>query len=101
MSVVTSIIIVGYLEEKHLRSILRAIKKTNAKQIDLSDVSELSEGDKGFQSQVYLLAINYFETAEFITEIRRINKLYKRKFPDDFQIFIKEEDDEKFREVQL
>jgi len=104
MSNITTLILSGINPEnkKLLNCIENSISRcmnTKKKLWKLKDCSSKSIGNKYFVGSIYLMAFNYFDYVEFINQLRIILSTFPKE--TYIQLWIKKEDDDRFKEVMV
>jgi hypothetical protein len=92
MSLVTNVICVSLGEEQKYQEFNKWLIERTGQQ--LNDMSDHVGGSKSFEANFYAAAFNYLPVGNFIKEWKRI--FSTARFIDDAQLFIKEQNDEKF-----
>ena len=97
MSYVTNIMILGSLADSEIKTIEEILQETDStSKYELKNVGNNSVGDKSLESEVYLLAFNYFNIKKFVNFF---NKNIVRETDSHIQIFIKEHNDDYWYDV--
>jgi len=100
MSRVTNVILTFSLDEeeaiRELSTALTAFTWYGGRPLtDAAEVDGLVAGSKAMECGICLGAFNYFDLSEFLTAIRNTSW----KYPCELQLFIKEQEDDWFRQV--
>lgn len=103
MSSVTNIILTGNFGDDEVQKIALLIKELEIGMysIFLRNNGEENVGTKAMESDVFLMAFNYFKTSEFIEGLEKIIRNSKWTDTIGAQIFIKEENEDTFKEIEL
>jgi len=103
MSEVTNLIITGLWSEKDIHKIEKLITKLDCgiHNIILRNQAELNCGTKAMESDVFLLAFNYFDLEEFVKGLKKI--INESPFKDNTfpQLFVKKQHQNYFYEISL
>ena len=90
MSSVTDILILTAIEETGMEVVNKYFSDTR---YTLKEVSDYSGGNKAFQADVFMAAINYFALDEFLEFLQTV----EWENPECVQVLIKREHDDNFK----
>ena len=101
MSKVTSLILTGLFSDEAVHKIEDVFRKKigSVSGIPLRDNAIDSMGSKAMQSDVYLMAFDYFPTEKFVEELNKILREAERE--SYAQLFVMEEHEDFFHPIVL